>query len=454
MEENDHGRSLFRRTASRRSGTTPIARGVVAIAVVAGVLTPAVAQENSSETVPSMTDEFDLEAVSRAGTRYYNSIPSYDPHPFDRTHVADGLLFPTEYWELKNRVWREKRLAVGGYYSTNLQSGDQDERLHGVSEFICLITWEAVRRPDQKGRFVTGFAHDVTLGPVTTRNFSDLQGLVETPNDLDTDPDGSFITHALALWEHEFFLDGPEVGWGFRIGQLFAAQYFALAEYLNDDRRFFMARPLASAAAVQWVGNNDIGLGGQLAYWHEPFWISGAIMDGNGSQQYPDFKQLFDGKGLLLLGEIGLEHDLGGPNETALRVTVSQLERTDEGPEGLPGQAMAVSAYKMFDGEWGLFGRWSKSFNRLTADYRELVSFGAGTISPFGWEQDFLAVGAWFGDPSDATKGTESGIEISYRFQLTQSVRITPDFQYWHRRDPGSTANRAVIWGVRATMEF
>jgi hypothetical protein len=81
-----------------------------------------------------------------------------------------------------------------------------------------------------------GFAHDQTFGRPTTREFANLQRLVETPNDLDTHPDLAFTTLGLLHWEQEHRI-GPDAGWGFRLGQTYAPSYFGPARYLDDDRR-------------------------------------------------------------------------------------------------------------------------------------------------------------------------------------------------------------------------
>ena len=316
-----------------------------------------------------------------------------------------------------------------------------------------LLTWEGVRDADSAGRLVVGFAHDHTFGRPTTREFSNAQRLVETPNDLDTDPELSFTTLGLLHWEHEQ-RTGPDRGWGFRAGQLYAPSYFGPARYLDDDRRFFMARPLAAAAGAQWVGFNDIGLGVNGIIWRGPLYASAAVMDGAANRQYPDFASLGDGQ-LLYLGEVGFERDFDGPDEAALRITVSHLDLHDgEGPEHGPGQSLMVSGDRRFDGRWAIAGRWSQSFERLSADYRRLFSVGAMWLVPLAREQDIAGVGFFAGDPSDSARGLESGAEVFYRLQLTQAVSVMPDVQYWSRGDPSGQDARTWVWGVRVEFQF
>jgi len=77
-----------------------------------------------------------------------------------------------------------------------------------------------------------------------------------------------------------------------------------------------------------------------------------------------------------------------------------------------------------------MFGRWSKSFARLSSDYRELLSLGAAWLQPFGYDNDFVGLGVFFGTPSDSQKGNERGAELSYKLRFTQAFSLMPDLQY------------------------
>ena len=375
----------------------------------------------------------------------------YDPRPYEDTLLGDGLLRPG-YFDFKNRLWIKHGFSFGGYFSANVQWGSQGGPLHAISETLLLMTWEPVRAQNTAGRLVVGFAHDQTFGRPTTREFADTQRLVETPNDLDTDPDLTFTTLGLLHWEQEVRV-GPDSGWGIRLGQLYAPSYFGPARYLDDDRRYFMARPMAAAAGAQWVGFNDIGLGVNGLAWKGPLYASVAIMDGKANRQYPDFPSLGDGE-LLYLGEVGFERDVGGPNELALRVTASHLDvRDGENPQQGPGQSLMISADWHYDGRWALAARWSRSFGRLSADYRDLVSLGGLWLAPFG-RSDLAGLGFFSGAPSDSSRGREYGVELFYVLRLTQAVGLMTDVQYWWRDDPGGGGAGTWVWGLRTEFEF
>jgi len=394
----------------------------------------------------------DEPAVPLVRAKWLSERGPLDPRPYDQTLLGSGLL-NRGYFDWKNRLWLDHGLSFGGYFSASFQWGSKGGPSHGISETLLLLAWEPVRDSNSAGRLVVGLAYDLTFGRPTTREFADNQRLVETPNDLDTHPELTFTTLGLLHWEQEW-RTGPDRGWALRVGQLYAPSYFGPARYLDDDRRFFVARPLAAAAGAQWVGFNDIGLGVNGVGWKAPLYISVAVMDGKASRRFLDFGSLFDAR-LLYLGEIGFERDVDGPNEAAVRVTVSHLDVADgENPSLGPGESLLISGDKRFQGRWALAGRWSRSFRRLSADYRELLSLGLMWLEPLGRSQDRVGFGVFTGDPSDDARGWESGFELFYRLRLTNAVSVMSDLQYWWRDDREDDGTRSWVWGIRSEFEF
>jgi hypothetical protein len=202
------------------------------------------------------------------------------------------------------------------------------------------------------------------------------------------------------------------------------------------------------------VGFNDTGLGVNGIAWKAPLYVPAAVIDGKANREYPDSGSLADGQSLYL-GEVGFERDVDGPEEMAVRLTLSHIDvRDGEGPAKGPGHSVMLSADRRFGGHWAVAGRWSQSFERLAADYRGLLSLGLIWLAPFRRSADRLGIGACAGDPSDPDRGVESGGEAFYRLQLTQGVSVMPDLQYWSRDDRGASGASSWVWGVRVNFEY
>jgi hypothetical protein len=409
----------------------------------------------TAESEASVPESTDMQHRPRTlhGGNYLALLGDFDPRPYAHTHLGDKLFLGAEHFHAKNRRWMESGLAIGGYFSPNIQAGSQGEGSHSIGEFLLTGAWEPVRKNDQRGRLLFGFAHDQTISSLLTREFADNQGLVETPNDLDTSPDRTFTTLGLLAWDHAYWSD-ENAGWGYRAGQLFAAGFFGLTGYLDDDRQYFLARPLAAAGGAQWVGANDIGLGAQLVGWRRGYYATAAIIDGSADRKFPNFDSLGDGR-FLYVAEAGYERDIGGPHEMTARLTVTYLDATVEDGESKPaGESVILSLARKFHDRWVVAARWSRSYGRFTSDYRQLVSLGLIHLQPAELDGDSLGIGVFAGDPSDATKGTEYGAEVFYKLRMTQDVSIMPDIQYWHRDDPGLSDTRSVVYGVRINFAY
>ena len=86
---------------------------------------------------------------------------------------------------------------------------------------------------------------------------------------------------------------------------------------------------------------------------------------------------------------------------------------------------------------------------------KTFVSGGVGLEAPFGREDDLVAIGVAWSDPSpgDGTRD-ETLLEILYRFELAKAISITPDLQLVF--DPADNPDNdfAVVPGIRLLLKF
>ena len=93
------------------------------------------------------------------------------------------------------------------------------------------------------------------------------------------------------------------------------------------------------------------------------------------------------------------------------------------------GQSAILSVDRRLGETWVVAARWSKSFRRLTSDYRELYSAGLIRLQPFEMDGDSLGFGVFLGRPSDGQRGNEYGAEVFCKLRLTQDTSVMPDIQ-------------------------
>jgi hypothetical protein len=153
--------------------------------------------------------------------------------------------------------------------------------------------------------------------------------------------------------------------------------------------------------------------------------------------------------------EAGYERDLGGSREMSVRLTLTFLDATvDDGVTKPAGQSAILSFDRRLNGDWALAARWSKSYRRLTSDYRELYSMSLIRLRPYEMDGDSFGIGLFAGRPSDADRGEEFGAEIFYKLRLTQDISSMPDMQYWYRNDPGGKSVRTFVYGLRVNFSY
>jgi hypothetical protein len=75
-------------------------------------------------------------------------------------------------------------------------------------------------------------------------------------------------------------------------------------------------------------------------------------------------------------------------------------------------------------------------------------------LEPFGRSRDLLGLGGFVGDPSDPTKGTESGLELFYRFQLHPGGEHRPRHPVLGPERRGLGTTDAWIAGLRVAFQF
>ena len=366
--------------------------------------------------------------------------------PHERPHLGDGLIPTARYFEWKVRVANEHELGYFLGYTPQIQLGSRDARWQSNAELDFIGSWTAVRARRTRGELEWWFRWNQTFTKLTTSEFADSQFLTVHTNDGDIGDKGHEVSLSTLWWEQDF-LDMI----GFRIGQLNAQTMWGINEYLSNDRTGFMAQPLTGPYGTSFMVN-EIGLGLQLGVWNEWVYLSLGLQEATANGQYPDFESLARGD-LAYFAEFGVTPDFGGPNEGAYRVTYSYIGRTGSGPNERPGHSLVISAKQRIVNQWGLFGRYTQSFERLPEDsFRLAVVAGFVHLQPFGFTSDKVGLAYIYDRPTDATLRNEHGMELYWRFQLTQIFSVTPDLQVYFTPAKATDDDFSTIFTVRLQL--
>jgi carbohydrate-selective porin OprB len=305
--------------------------------------------------------------------------------------------------------------------------------------------------PERKGELYFWALWVHTFTDLPTGAFAQSQGLVSAPNGGFTDPDKDFVAISALYWQETFKRDASE--FSYRIGHLHASSTWATVDYLSDDRAFFMATPLSSPLGANWADSNR-GLGAVAAFDAGSWYLSAGFSDAKGSQKQPDFDSFSDGK-FKYIAEVGIETSLGGrPGE--YKITPSYTDRTGNTDVSgdRSGWGLILTARQGVADNVNVFAQYRHSWDRAVGGFDRLLTAGLMVDPPFGWTDDLMGVGVFYGHPIDPLDRDESGIEAFYRLQLTHRLDVTPDIQIYRAGRATRTDNTVVVAGLRLRVVF
>ena len=368
--------------------------------------------------------------------------------PHDRPHLGPGVIPTERYFIWKVRMLEEHELQWYLGFTPQVQVGTLDGAWHVNSEADFIGEWEPFKLRRTRGQLEWWLRWNQTYTALTTAEFARREDLVVQTNDGDTGDRNYSLSIATLWWEQTLF-DFV----GFRIGQLNAQTMYGLNEYLSNDRTSFMALPLSGPYGTGFM-EAPIGLGIQAGFWNDWAYASGGVQEATANQEYPDFQSLAAGE-LAYFAEVGVTPRYETDDEGAYRVTYSYIGRTGDGAANQPGHSLVVSAKQRIRGRYGLFGRYTQSFNRLPEDgFRLAVVGGLVFLQPLGFESDRVGIAYIFNAPSDGALRNEHGIETFWRLQLTQLFSVTPDVQLYFTPARSASRKPVAIFGLRIQLSI
>ena len=381
----------------------------------------------------------DPEAVfQRAEQREEKGVDTHCPGGF-----ADRLLD-----RLKNCSDRFENAggpSVLGLYAPIWQIGTHGGSNNNmISQSLNLYgEWELLHAPGNEGTLYSFFLHESESLGTTAGQFADSIGTTILPND-----DVGDATNALAhLAYTQKFCDGcVEVS----VGQLALKIMLDQNDFAGWDRVSFISGPLSG----NLVRNFPIAALGIDTTVHltEDLQVSFLVADADGYPFYPDFKSF--GRRFVYAPGFVYTPEICGLGKGRYEVNFSHIERTERfGNTGPSSSVWLFSFQQELSLQLATFLRFGTGDGRRTAVQQSLAT-GVVFTEAFGFNNDWLGLGFIWNEPTDNNRPDDYGFETFWRWQLTEHVQLTPDFQVYFDPSRSPVRDTETAFGLRIGMYF
>ena len=280
-----------------------------------------------------------------------------------------------------------------------------------------------------------------TLGNTTQSKFQSELGVLSPLNGGNSGPDKSNdILQMLAL---EYI--NPNETLRFQVGKLAIRTLMNLNRYAHGDSDSFFSPMLGNNPVVPYTAFLGLGAFGQ--YRADNWYLSGLVRApdtelGLSTSAWKDGSREY-------IVEAALTPTIPNLGYGEYRLTWSRLEENGSLPRV---DTFSLSADQDLGDRLGGFIRYSNADDTFR-DFRKRIAAGLIVKRPLGFEYDRVGLGAWHGTPADGSLGSEKGVEVFYRAQVSPFLQITPDIQIVF--DPAnSNRSSEVILGLRLRVEL
>ncbi len=379
-----------------------------------------------------------LAGLLLAGCQPIEDVASEEPVTHLGAGPWDEVFEPYVAWQEENR---EAGFDFEMYLSAMIQRGSNHTRPNRLFNGSVDVFAELEVCEDPfwgQGGAGLHFWHIQDFTGQTAYDLAVAQGTTILPNDEAGEPDTAL---GGLWWQQEGMFDGAL---DLQLGALCPNDIFDDNTYANWDRTSFLAQPLASNPTRIWPST---GLG-VLARVHPAEFceITAAVLDGKGTDHGPDFGSLGDRR-MARLAEIAFKPEISGLGAGAWRCTWQSMDSSEAGPAS---EGILVSVEQEVGRDAALFLRYGNNDGART-DVDQVLAGGVVFTAPFGYNQDWLGLGAVRTWPTDRSLPQDVALEAFWRMQLTRHIQVTPDIQV-HLRTSDPDQDPLVTGGLRINL--
>ncbi|TWT85011.1 Carbohydrate-selective porin, OprB family [Planctomycetes bacterium CA13] len=260
-------------------------------------------------------------------------------------------------------------------------------------------------------------------------------------------PTGTFFNEfnfgVTNLYWKQYFYDRDLV---FAVGKIDVTDFIDVYALMNPLMHFinlgFSTNPTIA------VPNQGLGMaaGAMLT---DRLYLQGGFSDANGQPTLAGFDTFFDEREYFSYLECGLTSSRDRIYLDNVHATFWHSDARAK-PQTPEGWGVALTAQKFLHEKWLPFFRFGYS-DGDAALMQTTFSTGLGMRRE---NNDVAGIGISFGKPADGTLRDQFTSEVFYRFQLTQSLAITPDVQLIADPALHSKEDVMALFGIRLRASF
>lgn len=224
---------------------------------------------------------------------------------------------------------------------------------------------------------------------------------------------------------------------GLRIGMINQKHFYDLHSF-KSQKRYFLGAAFSDSPTIAFPAN---GLGARLRLSpNEAFHVTLGIGDANGSRSLDGLDTFFTETDFFSAIDVAFTPSI---NELRGRYSLTFWHTDPASTRGTPsGYGLTALIEQAVAPGIVPFARVGYGEG---ADLRvdRLVAVGLGLDHPFGADDDVAGIGGSWAHPSRVDTGSEWGLEVFYRFQLTPAIHLTPGAQFFF--NPANNPNEDSI---------
>jgi carbohydrate-selective porin OprB len=311
--------------------------------------------------------------------------------------------------------------------------------------------WSVIDKTDSKrGNVLAWHQYASTLGSRTTTEWKDRLGVISPPNGGDTHPSGSHDLLQHFAWEQYFAEERVRI----QVGQLTTRVLFNLNRYAISDREDFFTPMIVNNPVAHYTAR--VGFGAYVEYRADDWYASGMIRDADADPEnrFIDFDSLSTGN-WEYVAELGFTPgDLLGLGRGVYRLTVSRSDATGDTSSGLPSTgSVSLSFDQDFGDRIGAFFRFATSDDTFRTFDRRIAT-GLQLKRPFGFANDHVGVGLWWGSPTDNSLRSETGIDFFWQLQIAKFMEVSAGGQVIFDPAVRTDKDSVVLGQIRIRLIF